>query len=166
MKLAEAATLTPDFQSVFDRMQKIRPLSASLSSEQINRAHEIARRLYSEGKYEEALGFFRILVQLSPERADHWKGGGATLQMLKMYEEALSFYAAARILYGSSPDLSVYIYAADCYLALNQTENALATLEAARKHAERTGNARVLKHVLLMKEIWEQPSSLRQKEKL
>ncbi|WP_052236421.1 MULTISPECIES: tetratricopeptide repeat protein [Candidatus Protochlamydia] len=115
--------------------------------------HYMAYHLYRDRQYEEASLFFRLLTVVNHDEPKYWKGLGACLQMKQDYSEALNCYIHTQSLYNKQLDPYLYIYAADCYFALNQIDDGLKALEAARLSAPQ--NAQILKHVALMKTQWE-----------
>jgi hypothetical protein len=74
--------------------------------------------------------------------------------MTRQMEEAIRCYAEAQKLQKDQPDPYLYVYAADCYFALKQTEEGLQALNAAWKIGKVTQDARILKHVLMMRKMW------------
>jgi Flp pilus assembly protein TadD len=119
----------------------------------IKRLHYKAYHLYRDRQYEEASLFFRLLTVMSPQEAKHWKALGACLQMKQDYQEALNCYIYTQLLQHDQQDPYVYIYAADCYFALGQVKEGLKALESARLSGSQ--DAKILKHVSLMKAQWE-----------
>ncbi|MBA2368639.1 MAG: tetratricopeptide repeat protein [Candidatus Protochlamydia sp.] len=134
------------------------PISADGMAEKTKEFYYIAYHLYRDQQYEEAENFFRMLLMAKPTDPRYWKGLGACLQMRQNYEEALNCYICTQNLHWDQPDPYLYIYAADCYFALNQIKEGLKALEAARLSAEEKEDARILKHVAVMREMWAQSS--------
>lgn len=127
---------------------------AAFSPEEIKTVYASSYELYRSQKYDEAAQLFRFLTVLAPFEANYWKGLGASLQMKGQYNEALSCYICCQILNHEQPDPHLYVYAADCYFALDQREQGLKALEAARLSAEEKDDEQVIHHVSLMKELW------------
>ncbi len=120
----------------------------------IEENYRSAFALYQEKAYQRATEMFKLLVLARPFEAKYWKALGACLQMQKAYEEALSCYSSA-LAFSSKPiDLSLYVYAADCYFALKQIEAGLKTLETASLYAKEGQEARLLHHLGFMREQW------------
>lgn len=120
----------------------------------IQESYTLGFFLYREQRYQEASYFFRLLVASHPSEAKYWKALGASLQMLKNYEEALNCYLNALTLHRESPDLYLFVYAADCHFALQQKEAGLKVLKEVGSKAKEKNEQRILKHVALMQEIW------------
>ncbi|MDP1880517.1 MAG: tetratricopeptide repeat protein [Parachlamydiaceae bacterium] len=116
--------------------------------------YSLAYQLYQQKEFEEALHFFKFLVQACPDSSKYWKGLGACLQMLKMYEEALQCYSAAQLLNQLNPDLHLYLHAADCYFLLGDVKSGLKTLNKAFQDALKIKDKSVIHHIKLMKKQW------------
>lgn len=129
------------------------PYSA-VAEEKIEEMHALAYFLYGQQHYLDASYIFRQLTIARPSEAKYWKGLGACLQMLKDYNDALNCYVSAQLLNGESPDPYLYLYAADCYLALKEVKSGFKALEAAKIQAKKINDQRVLQHVKLMNEMW------------
>lgn len=125
-----------------------------MADEKVEEIYALAFFLYRNQQYQDASHFFRLLVVFRPSEAKYWKGFGACQQMQQDYEHALNCYMSAQILHQNRPDPYLYVYAADCYFALKQKENGLKALEAARLKGKETKDARILKHVALMRDLW------------
>lgn len=134
-------------------------LCAQMSQEELQEVYALSYLLYRDRQYHQASLFFRLLVVAQPSEAKYWKGLGACLQMKKSYEEALNCYICSQMLHRHLPDPYLYVYAADCYFALQQVEEGLKALEAARLSAEKTKHLRILQHVALMRERWSKSHS-------
>lgn len=125
-----------------------------MPKEQLEENYALAYSLYRNHQYREADIFFRLLVAAAPFEQKFWKGLGACLQMKKNYEEALNCYMSAQMFNRETPDPYLYVYSADCYFALKQINEGLKALEAAHVNAEKTKDARILRHIALMRELW------------
>lgn len=132
--------------------------SFDVPSQKEKELYYIAYHLYRDQQYREASYFFRFLVMAHPLEPKYWKGLGACLQMKQEYADALNCYRYTQLLYRDQPDPYLYLYSADCYFALKDIANGLKALEAARLSGEKTCDARILKHVALMKALWTQAS--------
>lgn len=146
--------LEQGLQNWLSRLAKGENPFAYITDEQITEIHALAYQLYSQSHYQEAADLYRILALARPIEAKFWKGFGASLQMLKEFEEALNCYANCQRLNGSKPDPLLYVHAADCHFALNQVEEGLAALEAAKAWASKPNKQPILAHVAFMKKQW------------
>jgi type III secretion system low calcium response chaperone LcrH/SycD len=99
-----------------------------LDDKQMNGLYAMGYNFYQAGKYDDALKIFRALCLFDQLEPKHWIGMGATLQMLKMYEEAANAYGFAAIMDCHDPRPS--FHAAECYIALNDKEKAEAALNS------------------------------------
>ena len=99
-----------------------------LDDKQMNGLYAMGYNFYQAGKYDDALKIFRALCLFDQLEPKHWIGMGATLQMMKMYEEAANAYGFAAIMDCHDPRPS--FHAAECYIALNDKEKAEAALNS------------------------------------
>jgi type III secretion system low calcium response chaperone LcrH/SycD len=99
------------------------------SKEALSAMSALAYQAYTNGLYNEALPFFRMLTAYRPEHRPAWMGLGATLQMLKDYTEAIAAYGVAALMDENDP--YVHLHAAECYHALNDGSQALVALNSA-----------------------------------
>lgn len=147
--------MEPSFKLTIEwAQQTTEKTESSFKDLEIDSLYSIAYQLYQRKEYLEALPFFKILAQSSPKNGKFWKALGACLQMLKEYESALNCYTTAQILNRQQEDLLLYIHAADCYFALEQTENGLKTLNKAFYKAEKNKDTVITQHVQFMRELW------------
>ncbi|MEJ5301204.1 MAG: SycD/LcrH family type III secretion system chaperone [Thermodesulforhabdaceae bacterium] len=94
------------------------------SDEQMEAIYAIAFNLYQGGKYKDAVEVFTWLGMMNPFVSKYWMGLGASLQMLKDFNNALNAYAVAAIT--SKPEDPVpHLHAGECYLGLGDKEEAL-----------------------------------------
>lgn len=99
-----------------------------LDDKQMNGLYAMGYNFYQAGKYDDALKIFRALCLFDQLEPKHWIGMGATLQMMKKYEEAANAYGFAAIMDCHDPRPS--FHAAECYIALNDKEKAEAALNS------------------------------------
>ncbi|MDR0755997.1 MAG: tetratricopeptide repeat protein [Puniceicoccales bacterium] len=99
----------------------------NIPKDKLNVMYAIAYDLYSNDKYEKALGIFNMLCIYDPLNVDYWQGVGATYKMLKQYELAAAAYGTLVKL--RSTQMSYYLDLAECFLQLKQVENAKNCLE-------------------------------------
>jgi secretion system chaperone SscA len=112
-----------------------------------------AYHFYENGKYAEAVDFFKILTQMDSESVSYWVGLGASQQMLKNYNEALLAYSTALIL--NQKDPIVYLYAANCCFALKHIAEGLKALDVAESiAADKPEHEALLSEVAILKEVW------------
>jgi len=99
-----------------------------LDDKQMDGLYAMGYNFYQAGKYDDALKIFRALCVFDQLEPKHWIGMGATLQMLKKYEDAANAYGFAAIMNCHDPRPS--FHAAECYIALNDREKAEAALNS------------------------------------
>lgn len=123
--------------------------------EKIQNIYALAYQLYQNQQYQESSHFFRLLVVARPSEKKFWKSLGASLQMQKDYEDALSCYMSCFHLSDEKHmDPYLFVQTADCYFALHQVEAGLKALEFAHLYAKKTHDTRVLNHVAFMRQSW------------
>jgi len=105
------------------------------SGDFIETFYSFAYGYYQSGKYETAIHFFRLLTLIDPDKRKHWMGLGASYQMIKGYERALQCYGYAAILDENDP--YTHWHAAECFIALNQPEQAKLALTSTELVAKR-----------------------------
>lgn len=93
---------------------------------QMEALYAMAFNFYRSGRYDEALKIFRGLCLFDQLEPKYWVGLGATLQMLNQFPEAVQAYAYAGTLDITDPKPA--FHAAECYIALNDKENAISAL--------------------------------------
>lgn len=125
-----------------------------LTDARMDANYRSAYALYQDKAYQQAGEAFKLLVLARPFEAKYWKALGACLQMQKAHEEALSCYRYALAFSLEPVDLSIYIYAADCYFTLKQIEEGLKTLKTAQLYAEERQDLRLCHHIHFMLEQW------------
>ena len=91
-----------------------------------------AYSLYEQGDYSAAIPLFTELLLSHPFCIHYWKGLASAEQMNKNYTAALHAWCLVVLLDNQNP--KPHFHAAECYLSLNQTEDALKALDAAEKH--------------------------------
>jgi type III secretion system low calcium response chaperone LcrH/SycD len=121
--------------------------------ETLDSMYSIAYTLYEQGKYDHSASVFRILALLEVDNRKHWMGLGASLKMLKHYDEALKSYAFAAVLDESDP--LAHFHAAECFLAQGNVEKALTALDSAETVSD--GHAcyqNLRQEISMLRQIW------------
>ncbi len=121
------------------------------SRETIEALYAFAFGFYQNGKFDQAIHFFRFLTLIDIHTRKHWMGLGSSYQMDKQYERALQCFGYAAVI--SPDDPYAHFYAAECFLSLNKKEKALKALKSAEKLAKHSPNdhASILTKIALMK---------------
>ncbi len=108
--------------------KKMLPKDAmGLNDEMIEGMYSFGYRLYNTGKYEQAVQLFRLLVMFDPSQPKFAMGLGACFHMMKDYENAATTYVLCSIIDPLNP--LPHYHASDCYVQLNQPENAVIALQ-------------------------------------
>ena len=92
-----------------------------------------AHRFYSQGKYNEALDLFRLLILLENSEIKYFMGASACLHMLKEYSSAVQTYMICGIMDPKDP--RPHYHAADCHMKLGDKFAAVVSLEMALARA-------------------------------
>lgn len=88
----------------------------------------VAYQLYKNNKVERACKMFTMLCTYDPITPKYWEGLGATLRLLKKYNEAIAAYHILTQL--RALKISYYLDLADCFIKINQPEVAEKCCEA------------------------------------
>lgn len=89
---------------------------------------------YEGGYYDQSADFFTQLLMHDPYDVRFWKGLASSRQMAKKYHEALKAWAIYALLSGHSAD--GHFHAAECYLSMDEIEEAKKALHMAEKFAQ------------------------------
>lgn len=100
-----------------------------ISGEEMEEIYREGYNYYEVDQYLEASTNFRWLVLLNPYLTKYWMGLAASLQLLEKYEKALHAYAVSALLECDNPYPHFHAY--ECYVALNNKEDAVKALELA-----------------------------------
>lgn len=86
---------------------------------------------YNSGLYHKAKDCFRLLTALFPNDHKYWYGLGATLQMLRDYEDAIQAYSLGALVDLDEQDPAPHLHAAECFMAIRKYEKATIALDSA-----------------------------------
>ncbi len=103
-----------------------------LNEVNINIKYIEATNFYNNGCLKIAKDLFHELILSDPFRWEFWFSVAAIYQLEKNYNEAILAYKRASILNRS--DARIYFHLAECLLSINDTKNALSTLDIAKKY--------------------------------
>lgn len=120
-----------------------------LTSDDLEAVYGMARTLYKNQKYDDALTMFRFLCYLDHMEKKYWMGLGATQQMLKKYDEALKGYGMCTVV--DIDDPRPQIQAGFCLIQMGHKEEAIAALEGAILSADATEVTNLQARALLAK---------------
>lgn len=85
--------------------------------------------LYEKGDYRGAAQLFTQLVLTDPFSVHYWQGLASSKQMAKEYHAAVHAWSLAALLRENDP--LPHFHAAECFLSLDEKEDALKALDAA-----------------------------------
>ncbi|MBI3508435.1 MAG: tetratricopeptide repeat protein [Chlamydiia bacterium] len=104
---------------------------------------------YEAGRLADATESFRLLCYQHPLEGKFWFGLAASLQESRSYLDALQAWAVASILQTTDP--YPHFHAAECYLSLQNKEDAALALQQAE---QRTPNEPLREKIALLREQW------------
>lgn len=126
---------------------------SDFNHEDISLLYSLAVSLYEREEYSEAKNFFQRLILSRSHEKKFWMGLGACEQMMKSYEDALTRWAFVSFL--DSHDPSPHFHAAECYLALDQIEQAHLAANQAKQLAENKSEHKgLLEKIDLLEKKW------------
>lgn len=121
----------------------------------VEELYSFAYAYYEKAMYNEAESLFRILTAARIRSSKFWKGLGATLQMVKKYEQAIEAYSWAAINDNKLEDPYIHFYAAECLYTLGQIKKGLLALKSARIVAKKSGKYKILiSQIDLLHDTW------------
>ncbi len=98
-----------------------------ITSRELNALYQMGLGFYNTGRFDDAEKVFTFLVMFDHLESKYWLAAGAVQQVKKNFEKAKAAYVQAAMLDIHSPKPQYYV--AECYLALGQREDALASLD-------------------------------------
>ncbi|MEI8301137.1 MAG: SycD/LcrH family type III secretion system chaperone [Chlamydiota bacterium] len=104
------------------------------TNEDISLLYSLGVNLYEQGDYTQAKTVFQRLVLAKPHEKKFWMALGASLQMKKHYQEALTSWAMASLIQDEDP--TPHFHAAECLLCLEDKTQAKKALQEAKKRSE------------------------------
>lgn len=156
-----AETAVQEGQGIQELIQLIGDIDIDLNDlsrfddETIEGIYSFAFSYYENGWYTEAENLFRLLVSLRIRNYHYWKGLGATLQMLKKYEEAVEAYSWAAINDKSISDPYPHFHAAECFHTMGEYTRGLKALYSAKTIAKKQGTYyALLQRIELLQQTW------------
>ncbi len=98
-----------------------------ITPREMNAVYQVGLGFYNTGRYDDAEKVFTFLVMFDHLEPKYWTAAGAVQQVKKNFEKAKSAYVQASMLDIHNPKPQYYV--AECYLALGQKDDALASIE-------------------------------------
>lgn len=123
--LDAVAQLIPDVTTIRDLK--------GISTAEMEAIYSIGFNFYNTGRLDDAEKVFRFLVLFDHMTPKYWIGLGAVQQVKKEYAKAVSSYGYASFLDLKNP--KPQYFAAECFLAMGDGENALSALAALKQYA-------------------------------
>ena len=108
-------------------MSTVRELKG-ITDEEMEAMYSLGYSFYTTGRYDDAEKVFRFLVLFDHLSAKYWTALGAVQQVKKLYVDAVASYGYASFLDLENP--KPQYYAAECFLAMGDKENASSALAA------------------------------------
>ena len=118
--------LTAIIEQAFTQPQMLAQ-QQNISTEILNATYHQALDAYQQQQMSSALTAFTYLVMYQPYEFDYLFGLASTLHALEQYQHALVFYGYANLL--DARDAGVTFRIAQCYLAIEQTSEAIDALQ-------------------------------------
>lgn len=129
--LQESAEFNAALQNMLGKLTgsnfTIRDLQG-LGDKEMESVYAMAYNFYRAGNYADAEKIFHYLCLIDHLTLKYWLGLGATQQVQKNYSGAVKAYAYASML--DIHDPRPQIHAAECWLAMQDKENAVSALTA------------------------------------
>ena len=94
---------------------------------ELNAVYQMGLGFYKTGRFDDAEKVFTFLVMFDHLEPKYWTAVGAVQQVKKNFEKAKAAYTQAALLDIHAPKPQYYV--AECYLALGQKDDAIASLE-------------------------------------
>jgi len=134
MKKIDTQKIADSVKSLIKDNSTLKQLKG-VTNDELEAVYSLAFGYYKTGKYDEALKLFQFLVLFDHLNKKYWMGLGATQQVLKDYQGAVSSYGYCSFLDLSNP--KPQLHAAECFLALGDKRNAASSLEALEAYCPR-----------------------------
>lgn len=128
--------------------------SAPISDEKASAIYALAFELYQKGEYAKATTLFGGLVIAKKQEYRNWLGLGASHQMLKHYNKAITAYKGA---IATAPDHPMaYFHTAECLWQQDKLEAARKMLKKAERRAKKEPKQyeSFLDQIALLKQGW------------
>jgi type III secretion system low calcium response chaperone LcrH/SycD len=105
---------------------------SSIPLEQEEQVYAIAFGLYEKGDYRSAAQLFTQLVLTDPFSEHYWQGLASSKQMTRDYRAAVHAWSLVALLKEKDPQ--PHFHAAECFLSLDEKEDASKALDAALEY--------------------------------
>ena len=133
---------SPEFAEMIEKGLTTVRESKGITDEEMNAVYSVAHNFYVTGRFADAETVFKFLVVVDHLNPKYWIGLGAVRQVQKRFKEAIEAYANVAVNLDVKNVKASY-YAAECYLALGDRENAKSAVEHVKYFADaKTENGR------------------------
>lgn len=99
-------------------------LAKRLSNEQVEVIYSVGHAFFVQGKFENALNVFKMLMLYRPFDARNMEAYATTLKRLGRFEEAIPIYAAA-LFFGDLSDPMPSVHIAECLAAIGRADDSM-----------------------------------------
>jgi type III secretion system low calcium response chaperone LcrH/SycD len=123
------------------------------TDEDISLLYSLGFNLYNQEDYLQAKIIFQRLVIAEPHEKKFWMALGASLQMLKLYEDALVAWAMASFLQDEDP--LPHFHAAECLLCIGKYEEVHKALHEAKQRLNPHQDTLLSKKITSLENTWE-----------
>lgn len=129
------AVSDPSFAEMIEKGLTTVREQKGITDDEMNAVYAVAHNFYMTGRYEDAETVFKFLVIFDHLNPKYWIGLGAVRQVQKRYKEAIAAYAnvAGNL---DVENVKASYYAAECYLALGDKQNAQSAVEHVKHFAD------------------------------
>jgi len=103
--------------------------TSELSNEEVVLLHQLVKKIFADGRLEDASDCFLVLTQVAPGAEQIWLEFGIVKQKQRHFDDALILYAQSSYLNTSHPVPHLYI--ADCCAEQGRSEEAIQALDRA-----------------------------------
>ena len=104
--------------------------------------YALAHSLYSQGRFDDAMRLFAFLTASSPYEKRFANALASSMQMLKMYKQAIEYYSVASVMDLTDPMPT--FHTAECLMALSHYPEARQALELVQRQSQTPERAALL----------------------
>lgn len=123
--------------------------------EDVSLLYSLGVSLYDHSNYSDAKIVFQRLVLAKPHEQKFWIALGASLQMMRSYEEALTSWAMASLIQDQDP--VPHFHAAECLFSVDKYEEAQKALNEAKQRLKPQEDDSLAKKIQALEKAWANP---------
>ena len=109
-----------------------------ITPRELNAVYQMGLGFYNTGRYDDAEKVFTFLVMFDHLEPKYWLAAGAVQQVKRNFEKAKGAYVQASLLDIHNPKPQYYV--AECFLALGQKDDAVASLDTLLEYCTGAGD--------------------------